>query len=254
MAPRILAILTLSILGLSACATAPDPAPLAGGEARADRVVVAPLNLAIRAPAELAGAGDPVWQELLRTLQERDRQVAVVSPITAERMWLEVMLAEEQATGQPTHETATAGFARSLAEHRDFDLLVLPSLVLRKARVNGYTAHWDGVRHTVPMDAPAPDLGLQEVFGNETSVWVNGVRGSIGAVSLHLQVLRPDGALAHEGMGGLEVLQRAEREREDAASGWDFVLSDDLFADPASLLNGNETALERDPRRTAWAW
>lgn len=247
-------LLALSTLALAACATTPDPAPLADASARADRVVVAPLNLAIRAPAELEGDGDPVWQELLRHFQDRDRQVAVISPITAERMWLEVMLDEEEPGLEIGFEAATARFARALAEHRDFDILVMPSLVLRKARVNGQSAYWDGARRAMPMESPAWDAGLSEVLNNGATGWVNGVRGDVAAASLHVQVLGPDGVVVHEGIGGLDVVQRAEIARPWTPNRWKFVERPQPFADSGSVREGVESALERSVRRTAWAW
>ena len=59
----------------------------------AERVVVAPLNLALRLPPELEDGVRPVRDEIIRYLQERDARVAVIWPSDAWELWRESMLA-----------------------------------------------------------------------------------------------------------------------------------------------------------------
>ena len=92
MAVRLLHILLIATLALTACATSREPGGEAGVNAPGSRIVVAPLNLAIRAPEEIDCKGERVWRELLSYFQTLDRQVAVLRPSSAERLLLEAML------------------------------------------------------------------------------------------------------------------------------------------------------------------
>ena len=78
-----LSALVLASIALAACATSPPvaDAPAEAAPSGFERVVVAPLNVPVRAPAEVEGKGEPVWQELLGYFQQGDRQVAVLAPL-----------------------------------------------------------------------------------------------------------------------------------------------------------------------------
>jgi hypothetical protein len=233
----------LASIILAACA-APTPAPEADvvTSPRLDRVVVAPLNVPVRTPVELEGKGEPVWQELLRYFQERDRQVAVLSPISAERLWLEATADLEVSDRGAALRAGYSRMAEALAAHRDFDLFVVPSLVLRPAHLSGWHAYWDGAQRIVPNAAILTPSRQFEISG-ATTIQVAGLRGKVAAVSLHVVVLRPDGTRVYEGLGGLDVLQEARRD-DDADSKLRFAVRADPFADPDSVREGVTRAFE----------
>ena len=62
----------------------------------------------------------------------------------------------------PDLRTACAGFARRLREQTDYDLLLMPALVLRLARVRHHWAYWDGARR--PLDFPRHVLQGANLF------------------------------------------------------------------------------------------
>jgi hypothetical protein len=210
--PRTLLLLAVFTAALAACTSPPAPAPEFGAASTARSVVVAPLNVAVRAPADLASKGDPVWTELLSYFQRQDRQVAVLSPLSAERLWLAATSDLDLSDRQAALRTAYSRFARELAGHRDFDLLVVPSLVVRPAQVSGLHASWDGVQRPVPNAATAVQRGVGDLTGPGADLLTGGLTGKVAAASLHVVVLRADGTRLYDGLGGLDVLQEARRD------------------------------------------
>jgi hypothetical protein len=243
-------VFLIATLALTACATSRGPSAEVGVNAPASRIVVAPLNLTIRAPAEIGGKGEPVWRELLRYFQTLDRQVAVFRPSSAERLWLEATLDLDVSDRGRALRIACSRFAQALAEHRDYDFLVVPSLVLRPGRLRGRYAIWDGVQRVVPNGADVIPTDLSDVIHPAGTVTVLGLRGKIAAVSLHVSVLRPDGAHVYEGLGGLDVIQEAHRDDPWEAR-WTFDMRADPFGEPEHLREGIERALERPLLATA---
>jgi hypothetical protein len=253
MAVRLPHLFLIATLALTACATSGEPSAEVGASASASRIVVAPLNLAVRAPVEIDGKGEPVWRELLRYFQALDRKVAVFQPSSAERLWLGATLDLDVSDRNRALRTARSRFARALAEHRDYDLLVVPSLVLRSGRLHGRYATWDGVQRVVPNGADVIPINLSDVARPSGTVTVLGLRGKIAAVSLHVSVLRPDGTHVYEGLGGLDVIQEAHR--DDPREGrWTFDMRADPFGKPENLREGIELAFERPLLATARSW
>ncbi len=236
-----LSALVLASVALAACATSPPESDAEAATVSLERVVVAPLNVPVRAPAELEDKGEPVWQELLSYFQEHDRQVAVLSPISAERLWLQATVDLDVSNRGAALRTGYSRFAQALAAHRDFDLLVVPSLVLRPAQLSGWHAYWDGVHRVVPN---AAILAPSELLGaSGAAVQVAGLHGEVGAASLHVVILAPDGTRVQEGLGGLDVLQEARR--DDAADGGlRFALRAEPFADPDAVREGVTRAFQ----------
>ncbi|MFQ5416233.1 MAG: hypothetical protein ACE5FL_04190 [Myxococcota bacterium] len=235
--------LAVACLALAACATPSTTAPVVPADAESLRIVVAPLNLAVRAPDELVGKGDPVWDELLGYFESADQQVSVLPPMSAELLWL--MATHDLDVGDRTRalRVACSRFAQELAERADFDLLVLPSLVLRAGRLRGHYATWDGVHRPVPNGAVAMSNGMNDVM-HGVEVRSVGLRGKVGAASLHVTVLRPDGSLAYEGLGGLDLVQEAAHQGTWDGR-WVFVERESPFDERRHLREGVALALER---------
>ena len=243
-----LSALVLASVALAACATSPPESDAEAATVSLERVVVAPLNVPVRAPAELEDKGEPVWQELLSYFQERDRQVAVLSPISAERLWLQATVDLDVSNRGAALRTGYSRFAQALAAHRDFDLLVVPSLVLRPAHLSGWHAYWDSVQRVVPSAAILMPSGLLGASG-AAAVQVAGLRGKVAAVSLHVVVLRSDGTRVYQGLGGLDVLQEARRD-DEADGKLRFAVRAEPFADPDAVREGVTRAF-RGPLLTA---
>ena len=250
MAVRLFHVFLIATLALTACATSREPSAVVSVNDPGSRIVVAPLNLAIRAPAEISGKSEPVWRELLSYFQTLDRQVAVIHPSSAEQLLLEAMLDLDVSDPDSALRIARSRFARALAEHREYDLLVVPSLVLRPGRLHGQYAIWDGVQRVVPNGADVIRNDLGGVVHPPGAITVLGLRGTIAAISLHVSVLRPDGTHVYEGLGGLDLIQEAHR--DDPWEGrWTFETRAEPFTAPAHLREGIECAFERPHLATA---
>ena len=248
-------ILAAAALAALACASARTPsAEKAATSLGSEGVLVVPLNLALRVPAELRDVDEPVWHELLRHFQAQDRHVSVIAPVDAELLWMDTMAELEQPGATLDLPTASAHFARRLGEQVDYQLLLMPSLVLRSARIHGRHAYWDGVRRRLhvratPMHGPIIEIGLP---GNHPGVW--GLSGRVSAASLHVAVLGSDGRFVYQGLGGLDVLQEASLDRRAPSATWQLALREAPFADVEALRQGIALTFERELPRTAYSW
>jgi hypothetical protein len=244
MANTILRISAIAMFALVACATPPDSNLPSVETAPELRVVVTPLNLAVRTPPELEGKGDRVWFEVLRYLQERNGTIATLSPSSADRIWLIATERLEAPDRKSALRLAQSRLAQALAGYRSYDLLVVPSLVLRPGRMHGHTASWDGVHRVVPNAEALVATGIGDVVHPHGSVWVAGLSGKIGAVSLHVSVLYPDGTLAYEGLGGIDLVQKAQRSSV-WSNHWAFETRSDPLGNTEHIREGVERAFNR---------
>jgi hypothetical protein len=190
-----------------------------------------------------------VWTEILRYLGTQDRSLAVVDAIDAAALW-NTAAAEVERSGAGLEPRAVAArFARMVADHADYDILVMPSLAVRRARIGGYHAWWDGARREVPVRSPVP-LSPSDGIGGVT---ISGYRGSIAAASLYVAIFAPDGASLYEGLAGLDVIQEVARgERPHGAPEWTLAPRRDSFADAAELREGVARAFARPLDTRSW--
>jgi hypothetical protein len=192
-------LLLLSVaLGSVSCARAPGPSAAGTGNG-SPRVAIAPLNLAQDAGPELEDAEKVVAEELARFFQERGARVGVVHRGDAERAWRAVQGATEDAGSEGDGlDIAAAAFTLALRQHSDFafDYVLIPSLVLRDARVFGRIASWDGVRRRVRP---------RRASGATQAHYFREWEGEISGLSLHVLVYEPDGRRVYEGWGGLDL-------------------------------------------------
>lgn len=241
-----------SLLAAAACSAAllpaSAPARAADGVEQAEasageRTVIAPLNLGVRAEDAVAPGIEPVWAELLRHFESQDPPPAALGRRGALALWAEVQSPSPGEAAADVYE-AYARFARRLAEQVDFGVLVIPSLVVRPAKLQGEQAFWDGASRLVEI-FPAADAG--DASGWEPrrfQATARSQRGTMSAASLHVALLGPDGSLRFEGAGGLALLQRLEAREQ--GSGWKVAAVDapEPFADAESLREGIRLAFE----------
>ncbi len=240
--------LGLAALAALACAApGPQVAPIPLGHGR---VVLSPLNVALRTPAELQGSGAPVWAELVRYLRQQDRPLAVVDPADAERLWGSARGELERAGAVVDPSSTASRFAELLAAHVDYEVLVMPSLVVRQARIGGYRASWDGVQRDLPVRGALPIAF--PVVGGLSGVTVSGYRGRIAAASLYVAILASDGEPLYEGLAGLDLIQElTQLARPHDAPKWSLAPRRDAFADGDALREGIERAFARRLSKTA---
>lgn len=227
-------------LGQLGCAGSPSGKRLIQGSRH---IAVAPMNLAVRLPPALEDAVEPVQAELIRYLQSRDGRVALIWPPDAWGLWRESVAAVSRSGPEERHfQEASSFFARELTDHADFQLLVMPSLVVRGARVRGRTAQWDGVRRRIttrllPMArAGLPDPGTEAGDAH----W----EGEIPALSLHVLVFRPDGEKVYEGWGGIALTHAAMLSSVQRYGDRSLVLAPAFFENRELIREGIGVALD----------
>jgi len=239
-------VLLLALLFLiSASPALSEPSEATASELDTGRVLLVPLNLGVRAAPEVESGMDPVWQELVSYFEAREPKLASLARDSASDLWEDAVSdpAAKDEAGERDVYAAYASFARRVAEQVEYDSIVIPSLVTRTAKVRGQRASWDGVRRYV--ETPRASLAGLETRGGGTSFAVNGIRGRIGAASLHVAVLSADGELRYEGAGGLAVLQRPVLRQSNRGNGLEMAVRSEAFQDRKELREGIETAFQK---------
>lgn len=178
-------------LVIAGCAAAPRPPDSTGS--RGLRVILTPLNLALRLPEELRESSDRVWPVLVERGMERTRNLAVLQDSDAWELWKGVLL-EAQLQGEPELATVLRQFAREVREQTEFDLLLVPSLVYREAPYDGSSARWDGVRRRIVQRQDGQRPGTEWAFA-----------GKITGVSLHMLAFDQSGNELGQCWGGLDL-------------------------------------------------
>jgi len=217
------------------------------------RVVVAPMNLPVQLSPDLEDAVEPVTQELVRYLQAHDGRVSVIFGPDAWALWRDSEDALRQGREEPPDLAAVASvFARSLAKESDFDLLVLPSLVFRDARVTGRFAQWDGVRRRIRfrVRSAVPSERAQSLPDPVRATDLSGAgfvppefRGQITGLSLHTLVFTPDGLGVFQGFGGLDLVHDTVQKR-DGSEDRSLRLHARLLEDAEHVREGIALALD----------
>jgi hypothetical protein len=224
--------LAWSTIALAAEPSGERPAALGSG-----RVVLVPLNLAVRAVAEVAPGLAPVWRELLQYCASVAGPVVALEREGAGSLWNEVMAEMKEEVDRGDLYAAYGRFARRVAEQAEVDRIVFPTVLTRAARVSGRVAEWDGVRR--PVEVPGRPNESIDTFP-QGKIWLNrhGAQGELAAASLHIAVLSADGQLRFQGTGGLVLLQELSTPKEREGLELSVVMRKDPFTDAASLRHG----------------
>jgi hypothetical protein len=186
----------LALAGCTHVSAGPAPARVASEL----RLLVAPLNLALRLPDDLEDSADTVWSVLLEQGLARAGKVSILEASDAWELWRGVLL-EAQLRDELELPHVLRDFAQDVGGQAEFDLLLVPSLVYRDARFDGTLARWDGVRRRV-VRAPDPQRPDAE--------WA--FDGQITGVSLHLLAFDPNGVRVAQGWGGLDLVHELSLE------------------------------------------
>jgi hypothetical protein len=223
----------LMLLAVSVEAAERQPVALGSG-----RVVIVPVNLAVRAVAEVEPGIEPVWRALLQYFASEEKPAIALVRKDAVSLWNEVMADAKQAGEEGDLYATYARFARRVGEQAEFESIIFPTLVTHPARVNGRVAVWDGVRR--PVEVPGQFSESIDTY-REGKIWLNrhGASGELAAASLHIAVFSPEGEMRHEGRGGLVLLQElAEPRKKTDDVELVVVMRREPFAAPDLLREG----------------
>lgn len=211
--------LTAGLVLLAACATSVPShdyaiEPGQEGAPRVTSVLLAPMNAFSGIPEELEEGANRAFAATRGYLEEHGKAVRTVSLFEFRRTASGVA----SKTGQDDELAFRRDLVAALRESHEFDVLVLPDLAIRPAKLASRSVRWDGVRRRAP--------------GPPTYVW----EGSTTAASLHVRVVGSDGTQLFEGIGGLDVLFEPNIREER------MVLIEGLLSDPEHLREGVRVA------------
>jgi hypothetical protein len=238
---RLLLGLGAAALSLVAAVDADEPRPAAPDTGR---VVLVPVNLAVRAATAVEPGLEPVRSALVAYFASAHRPAAALPRDEAGALWNEVMADEKKAGRGSDLYAAYRRFAMRVADQAEFGSIAFPTLVIRPARLNGRTAEWDGVHR--PIDVPDRISEAIETF-RDGKIWLDrhGVSGELAAASLHVAVFSPSGELLHEGTGGLVLLQELAPPAKRDEIQLTTVMRANPFQAPDQLREGIEVAFGR---------
>jgi len=204
----------------------------------ASTLLILPLNVpAVLAP-ELEAARPLVWEELEIYLRAQGKELKTVDPDTARQLWLgsirKVRTGEKGA--KAGFDAAARELVLELARHAGFEAVIVPSLFVREARIDGSSARWDDVERPVEFEVSGPDAGGP----------VPPVEGLAPAASLHAVVLDADGNKVQEELRGLDLLVRVRVSEPSSTTGersFEFAMRPDPLANRAHVRAGIAEAL-----------
>ena len=196
------------------------------------RVLLLGFNVIPGLPVGIVGITDPILEEIAAYLEAHDLRVDRGDSETSRSLWLECAReANELSPGEPDWNATGRRFVGRLREQRDFDAVVVPTLLYRKVPIHGSRVEWDGVVREL-RGLKSPTVGRFSSRG----------RYSVIAVSLHLIVLGAGSDEHFHGIGGLEILQEVDDLRRTHRR-VHFRIREDLFLEPDLLREGIAIAL-----------
>ncbi|MGH7338638.1 MAG: hypothetical protein ACREI7_13735, partial [Myxococcota bacterium] len=113
-----------SALWLAASAESAERRPVALGSGRG---VVVPVNLAVRAVAEVEPGLEPMWRALLQHFASEERPAIALARADAGLLWNEVMVEAKKAGEEGDLYATYARFARRVGEQVEFDNIIFPT-------------------------------------------------------------------------------------------------------------------------------
>jgi len=249
----LLALALASAPEARACRAPPDAAREGGGRGArfeaGQHVLIAPFNLPVALPKELRGKTSPVGEALVGYLERRGVGVDALPAEYAHGLWMELRdeLAAERPGRVPDLDAVCAGLARRLAERERFDYLLVPTLVPRLAPVRRERARWDGVEREIVLRGAPGSRRIEGQANSSLGFRAEELRGRVGAASLHLAVLAPDGELVYDGIGGLSLLHEARGTGGlgSGSLGVELVVREQPFERGRELREGIRIAFER---------
>jgi hypothetical protein len=230
---------------LAACASDPPTSTIAPGREGApgiERFLLCPANLVVALRAELEAGVEPLQEQIVAHLRANGREVERLALPEARALWEQSSEGLPGSGGELRFETAAAAFARRLGDSRDFQALVLPSLIVQQVLVRHRGASWDGVERRVRLvNAPRPTAGRKsDLLVDRLST--GSLHASVRVASLHVMVLAADGARIFEGRGGLDFLEEVDLAEAVETLHVELKLRGDLFEDREILREGVEIA------------
>jgi hypothetical protein len=214
----VLACATLLLLGCQP----PMPDPALGALERGPLdVLVVPLNVTIQPPQGLEADTEPVWEALIAYLRSSDLEPSALSVAKSEVYWEEAVTELRGSDAEVDLRTAWSRFAQRVGEGTPHEWVIVPSLILRRARVSGRQVYWDGAQRDLQVPF-ALDQRSRPGAGPGSSAFFHGYSGALAAASLHVAILTSGGKLVWEGVGGLVLVVEIDPVESAKRNTWWF--------------------------------
>ena len=199
------------------------------------RVLLCPPNLVVALRPEIQSGSQPVDREVVAYLESQGREVARLGLIEGRKAWKQAVV-EAKAAGALTN--APRIFVDRLAQDHEFDVVVMPSLIVFQTQMDANNASWDGVSRRMKMvHAPSKGIGRDDSLLTK-GIATGGLSGPAWVTSLHILVFARDGSSVFEGRGGIEFVQ--ETDLIDGGKSFRYTLrpNSSIFQDRALLHAG----------------
>lgn len=186
-------------------------------------------------PSGLNDGAERVEEALHDYLARRGKAIEAIGYVDARDAWL-ASVKECRSQAEPGcngFDGAMRVLARRLRLDREFDVLIVPYLLLQPAKVHLRTASWDGVERELEIVGMSPGISLDSVTMN--------------APSLAVFVFSSDGEKLYRGVGGLDLahyLHVVPNRHSASTFSMAFELLDDVFTDPEPLREGIAIAMD----------
>ena len=203
-----------------------------------ERIVLLPLNVTAPMPAELKGPSAEVWSALEVYLRAHGAALKTVAYPTAHGLWI-ASIRDARADPKlkdPGFDDAARLLVGKLKQYAEFDVLIIPSLDVKRATLAGTKATWDGAERTIAIETPRGEAPVASDAA---------IEGAVPGVSLHNVVLNAEGARLHEGRAGIALLVSARLHASTANDPptFSFVPVRDPFADRRFLIQQTARSL-----------
>ena len=179
---------------------------LAGAPGAKSFLVTAP-NTVIALPAELNDVTPALREQIDAYLEFHDRDAQWLQLPESRQTWSEAVA---EAKKQATIDKAPVYLAERFDQEYDFDAIVMPSILIHKARATYGDASWGGVsRHMEILNRPIKSIDHAQDPYTE-GIKHGGVSGEVLVTSIHVLVFSREGQRLFEGRGGFAFLNDAD--------------------------------------------
>ena len=188
-----------------------------------EALVLMPLNVVSVMPPELAEASPKLWQALLTEARALPNDLKTLPLADARALWLR-SIAEARSQnreGVVGFESAARIFARQLSGFAEFGSILIPTLFVQQAPIEGLTASWDDIEESLELPGAVDPEDLR-------------IEGHASAASLHVAILDEAGGTIFEAQRGIELIVVVRRAL-DGPSRFELAPRDEIFEDRAAL-------------------
>jgi hypothetical protein len=210
---------------------------------KAQHALVLPLNVVATMPQEIRDGAHHVDKIMLDYLAASGKSVSTIGFRDAVAGWRagEGDCRDKGAKNCDRFAGVAPFAARHLRTEHEYDVLIVPYLLLRGARTNGYVASFDGVDRLMKGSAPYGRYAYAYPYSGSPYPWSS---SRIRAASLKVYGFSPEGKKVFEGIGGLDVVDQIEASDEGPGA-YRIEVRENVLGDPDAVREGVARAFSK---------